>query len=203
MATDREQIKEFLDIASEQMKIWMDSIDVEALSAAKKLILDAEANKNRVHVTGIGKPGHVAGYAASLLSSTATPAYELHGTEAVHGSSGQVLPGDVVIAISNSGETMELKATVETLKKNGAKIIALTGKPESWLAKAGDVALIAGVAQEGDSMNKLPRASILVEIMMLQCLSILLQNEKHLDPKQYVKWHPGGSLGKSIREGEK
>ena len=197
MATDREQIKEFLDIASEQMKIWMDSIDVEALSAAKKLILDAEANKNRVHVTGIGKPGHVAGYAASLLSSTATPAYELHG------SSGQVLPGDVVIAISNSGETMELKATVETLKKNGAKIIALTGKPESWLAKAGDVALIAGVAQEGDSMNKPPRASILVEIMMLQCLSILLQNEKHLDPKQYVKWHPGGSLGKSIREGEK
>ena len=195
MATDREQIKEFLDIASEQMKIWMDSIDVEALSAAKKLILDAEANKNRVHVTGIGKPGHVAGYAASLLSSTATPAYELHGTE--------VLPGDVVIAISNSGETMELKATVETLKKNGAKIIALTGKPESWLAKAGDVALIAGVAQEGDSMNKPPRASILVEIMMLQCLSILLQNEKHLDPKQYVKWHPGGSLGKSIREGEK
>ena len=113
-------------------------------------------------------------------------------------------PGrDVVIAISNSGETMELKATVETLKKNGAKIIALTGKPESWLAKAGDVALIAGVAQEGDSMNKPPRASILVEIMMLQCLSILLQNEKHLDPKQYVKWHPGGSLGKSIREGEK
>ena len=168
MATDREQIKEFLDIASEQMKIWMDSIDVEALSAAKKLILDAEANKNRVHVTGIGKPGHVAGYAASLLSSTATPADELHGTEAVHGSSGQVLPGDVVIAISNSGETMELKATVETLKKNGAKIIALTGKPESWLAKAGDVALIAGVAQEGDSMNKPPRASILVEIMMLQ-----------------------------------
>ena len=65
----------------------------------------------------------MAGYAASLLSSTATPAYELHGTEAVHGSSGQVLPGDVVIAISNSGETMELKATVETLKKNGAKII--------------------------------------------------------------------------------
>ena len=93
MATDREQIKEFLDIASEQMKIWMNSIDVEALSAAKKLILDAEANKNRVHVTGIGKPGHVAGYAASLLSSTATPAYELHGTEAVRklrtGSSGR------------------------------------------------------------------------------------------------------------------
>ena len=84
-------------------------------------------------MTGIGKPGHVAGYAASLLSSTGTPTYELHGTECVHGSAGQVVPGDVVIAISNSGETAELKATVETLKNNGAKIISVTGKPESWL----------------------------------------------------------------------
>ena len=108
-----------------------------------------------MHVTGIGKPGHVAGYAASLLSSTGTPTYELHGTEAVHGSAGQVLPGDVVIAISNSGETTELKATVETLKNNGARLIALTGKADSWLAKQGDVTLIAGVKQEGDPMNKM------------------------------------------------
>lgn len=93
MATDKEQVKEFLDIASGQVQKWIDSIDVDALSAAKKLILDAEANNNRVHVTGIGKPAHVAGYIASLLSSTGTPAYELHGTEAVHGSSGQVRPG--------------------------------------------------------------------------------------------------------------
>lgn len=203
MATDNEQVKEFLDIASGQVQKWIDSIDVDALSAAKKLILDAEANNNRVHVTGIGKPAHVAGYIASLLSSTGTPAYELHGTEAVHGSSGQVRPGDVVIAISNSGETMELKATVETLKKNGAKIISVTRSAESWLGKAGDVALVAGVEQEGDSMNKPPRASILVEIMMLQTLSVLLQNEKNLTPEIYVTWHPGGSLGKSIREGEK
>ena len=203
MATDKEQVKEFLDIASGQVQKWIDSIDVDALSAAKKLILDAEANNNRVHVTGIGKHAHVAGYIASLLSSTGTPAYELHGTEAVHGSSGQVRPGDVVIAISNSGETMELKATVETLKRNGAKIISVTRSAESGLGKAGDVALVAGVEQEGDSMNKPPRASILVEIMMLQTLSVLLQNEKNLTPEINVTWHPGGSLGKSIREGEK
>ena len=78
----------------------------------------------RVHVTGIGKPGHVSGYAASLFSSTGTPTYELHGTECVHGSAGQVLSGDVVIMHSNSGETGELKATVTCLRKNGAKIIA-------------------------------------------------------------------------------
>lgn len=202
MKTVKEQVKDFLDIEFEELKRFADSIDDQALESAKNLILEAEKNHNRVHVTGIGKPGHVAGYVASLLSSTGTPTYELHGTECVHGSAGQVVPGDVVIAISNSGETAELKATVETLKNNGAKIISVTGKPESWLAVKGDVALIAGVDREGDSMNKPPRASILVEIMMLQCLSILLQNERNLTPQQYVKWHPGGSLGKSIRDTE-
>ena len=202
MKTAKEQVREFLDIELGEVKKFADHIDTEALAAAKELILEAEKNHNRVHVTGIGKPGHVAGYVASLLSSTGTPTYELHGTECVHGSAGQVMPGAVVIAISNSGETMELKATVETLKNNGAKLISVTGKPESWLAKMGDVALIAGVEQEGDTMNKPPRASILVEIIMLQSLSILLQNERNLTPQQYVKWHPGGSLGKSIRDTE-
>ena len=202
MAVEKEQIREFLDIESSELKNFIDGIDTEELVAARELILNAEKNRNRVHVTGIGKPGHVAGYAASLLSSTGTPTYELHGTEAVHGSAGQVLPGDVVIAISNSGETTELKATVETLKSNGARLIALTGKADSWLAKQGDVSLIAGVKQEGDPMNKPPRASILAEMVMLQSLSILLQNAKNLTPQQYVKWHPGGSLGASIKNSE-
>lgn len=200
MATDKEQVTEFLDIAKKSLGEYVSGIDFDALSAAKELILAAEKAGGRLHVTGIGKPGHVSGYAASLFSSTGTPTYELHGTECVHGSAGQVRPGDVVIAISNSGETAELKATVSCLKGNGAKIIALTGNPQSWLARQGDVALIAGVAQEGDSMNKPPRASILAEIIELQCLSILLQNEFGLDPKQYVKWHPGGALGASIRD---
>ncbi len=202
MKSEKEQIREFLNISFSELKEFTDSIDIDALKKAKNLILDAEANKNRVHITGIGKPGHVAGYIASLLSSTGTPTYELHGTEAVHGSAGQVVPGDVVISISNSGETAELKATVEALKNNGAKIISVTGKADSWLAKNGDVALIAGVKQEGDSLNKPPRASIMVEIIMLQSLSILLQNEKGLSPHQYVKWHPGGALGASIRREE-
>lgn len=202
MATEKEQVVEFLDIVKSSLDKYVAGIDFEALAAAKKLILDAEAAGNRLHVTGIGKPGHVAGYAASLFSSTGTPTYELHGTECVHGSAGQTKPGDVVIAISNSGETGELKSTVTCLKGVGVHIIALTGNPDSWLAKEAEVALIAGVDQEGDSMNKPPRASILAEIMELQCLSILLQNEYGLEPSQYVKWHPGGALGASIREGK-
>lgn len=195
-------IKEFLDIEFSEIQNYINHIDYSAIEKAKDLILAAEAKNNRLHVTGIGKPGHVAGYAASLLSSTGTPTYELHGTEAVHGSAGQVLSGDVVIAISNSGETSELKATVETLKKNGAKIIAVTGNPDSWLAKSAEVELIAGVKHEGDPLNKPPRASILAEIVMLQSLSVLLQETRGLTPQEYVRWHPGGALGQSIREGK-
>lgn len=192
-------IPKFLEILSSEVSTFIDSVDETAIKAARDLILESEKNHGRVHVTGIGKPGHVSGYISSLLTSTGTPAYTLHGTEAVHGSSGQVLLGDVVIAISNSGETEELKATIETLKRNGAKIISVTGKKESWLAKQGDVFLYAGVNLEGDTMNKPPRASIIAEIIILQLLSVALQEEKGLTPEQYVKWHPGGALGKSIK----
>ena len=200
MKNEHEQLQSFLTIESQELQNFTQHMDYTQLIAAKELIVHAQQQKNRVHVTGIGKPGHVAGYIASLLSSTGTPAYELHGTEAVHGSSGQVQEGDIVIAISNSGETEELKATIQTLKQNGAKIISVSGNQESWLAKAGDVSLFAGVTHEGDTLNKPPRSSILAEIIVLQCLSVLLQYEKNLDPTQYVKWHPGGSLGKGIKE---
>ena len=191
----------FFNIWSKELSGLIGQLNMDTYTGAVKLILDAEAEGGRVHITGIGKPGHVAGYIASLMSSTGTPTYELHGTEAVHGSSGQVRSGDIVIAVSNSGETSELKATVATLKNNGAKIIAVAGKPESWLAKAGDAFLFAGVNHEGDPLNRAPRVSIAAEILVLQGLSIILQCMKNITPQQYVKWHPGGALG-NIRENE-
>ena len=194
-------LQDFVNISLEGMQELGKEKDLNFYGEAVELILDAEKNGNRVHITGIGKPGHVAGYVASLLSSTGTPTYELHGTEAVHGSSGQVRPGDIVIAISNSGETAELKGTITTLKNNGAKIIAVTGKKESWLAKNGDAFLYAGVANEGDPLNRAPRASIIAEMFVLQSLSLLLQCKKNLTPQQYVKWHPGGALGQ-LRDSE-
>ena len=195
-------MREFTARAREAFDQFVDGVEDAEYVKAAELILASRQKGGRLHITGIGKPGHVSGYGASLLSSTGTPTYELHGTECVHGSAGQTKPGDVVIAISNSGETSELKSTVTCLKGVGVHIIALTGNPESWLAKEAEVALIAGVDQEGDSMNKPPRASILAEILELQCLSILLQNDYGLEPTQYVKWHPGGALGASIREGK-
>lgn len=193
-------VPEFLDILSNEISTFIASIDEIAINKACNLIIESEKNHGRVHVTGIGKPGHVSGYISSLLSSTGTPAYTLHGTEAVHGSSGQVVPGDVVIAISNSGETKELKATVETLKANKAKIIGVSGNSDSWLKNASDVFIFAGIKEEGDSLNKAPRGSIIAETIALQSLSIALQYAKGLDAEQYLRWHPGGSLGESIRK---
>ncbi|MBL1225102.1 SIS domain-containing protein [Enterococcus sp. BWR-S5] len=191
-------LKSFFSTTFEEIQRFMEAVSVEQLHLAKNMIIEAEEKGGRVHITGIGKPGHVAEYIASLFSSVGTPAYFLDGTEAIHGSSGQVLPNDIVISISNSGETEELKKTITTLRNNGAKIISVTGGEQSWLTKNSDCVLFAKVEQEGDTLNKPPRASIIIEVFVLQSLSILLQEEKNLTLKEYVQWHPGGTLGKSL-----
>lgn len=196
-----EKVKSYLDNLNREFERVKNTIDLTAIEEAKQIILKTEQNGGRVHITGIGKPSYVAGYIASLLSSTGTPSYVLHGTEAIHGSSGQVLKGDVVIAISNSGETQELKQTVKTVKNNGAILIGVSGNEASWLSKNSVVHLYAGVKHEGDSLNKPPRASILVETLVLQILSVLLQEYKEITDEKYIKWHPGGALGKP-KEGE-
>lgn len=192
----------FLEISKEEFNQYANSVNTDEINRAAELILAAKKQGNRLHITGIGKPAHVSNYAASLISSTGTPAYYLHGTEAVHGSSGQLVEGDVVICISNSGETAELKATVSAIRNNGAKIIAVTGNRNSWLGTQADICLEARVEQEGDVLNRAPRTSILVELHILQCLSIVLQDAVGLTPAEYVKRHPGGALGK-LRDNEK
>ena len=198
---DLDALAIFDEMAVAEVEGFLGTIDNAAYIQAAELILKAQAAGNRVHITGIGKPGHVSTYGASLLSSTGTPTYFLHGTEAVHGSCGQLVAGDVVIAISNSGETAELKSTVEAVKSNGCSIIAVTGNPGSWLASQAAVHLYAGVPAEGDPLNRAPRISILAENLVIQRLSLLLQTYRKLDPVQYVTWHPGGALGR-LRGGE-
>jgi D-arabinose 5-phosphate isomerase GutQ len=197
---DEERLKQdldfFLKTALDELTVLRNSLDFEYYKDAVELILEAEKNGKRIHVTGIGKPHHISGYLASLLSSTGTPAYFLDGTEATHGSSGQVLPGDVVICISYYGNVHEIMAAVACLKKNGARIIAVTGFEDSWIAEQGDVHLLAHIKEEGDSLKKPPRTSILAMMYMLIGLSIILQSIKHITPQQYVMWHPGGHLGK-------
>ena len=192
----------FLNTAREEFDRSLSAISRDDMNKAAELIWAAEANKNRVHITGIGKPGHVAGYIASLMSSTGTPTYFLHGTEAVHGSCGQLAAEDVVICISNSGETAEMKSTAIAIRNNGCKIIAVTGKPQSWLATFAEAHLTAAADNEGGPLNRAPRASILSEVLVLQALSVVLQEKRALSPQEYVLRHPGGALGQ-LREEEK
>lgn len=191
----------FLDTVKTDLTAYIDNLDLKEIEAATNLIIEAGKKGNRLHVSGIGKPGHIAGYISSVISSTGTPTYFLHGTEAVHGSCGQLMEGDVVIFISNSGETAEMKSTVLAVKNNGCKVIGVSGNPESWLAKESAVHLYAGVPKEGGPMNRAPRMSILAETLVLQVLSVYLQSYVDISPQEYVKRHPGGALGQ-LREGE-
>lgn len=175
---------------------FINKIDRNVLTKACLLIEESKNKKGRIHITGVGKTSYVAGYVAALNSSIGTPTYFLDTTEAIHGSIGQVKEEDIVIAISNSGQTVELKNTVSSLKKMGVKIIGVSGNRVSWLKENVDIFLFAGVQHEGDDLNKPPRISILAEVVVLQCLSILLQQEESLDLDKYYLYHPGGALGK-------
>lgn len=198
----KQAVDAFFSAVDTEFNAFLKARSAADYEKAVALILAAQAAGGRIHVTGIGKCSHVATYTASLLSSTGNPAYYLHGTEAVHGSCGQLAAGDVVIAISNSGETGELKATVLAVKNNGCKIVGVSGNPESWLARESDAFLFAGVRAEGGPLNRAPRNSVLAELLTLQALSVALQVEKDWDPVKYVRCHPGGKLGQ-LRENEK
>lgn len=189
-----------LDVALEELAALRRRLDPGAFDAAIALVAASRAKGGRVHVTGIGKPEHLAHYAASLFSSTGTPAAFLHGTEAVHGSAGQVVAGDVVIAISNSGATHELLASVETVRRLGARIIAVTGDAASPLARAADVVLDAAINREGGGLGLAPRASAAAALLVLAALSAALEEEAGFTHADYHARHPAGRLGEKSSE---
>lgn len=198
----KDALNKFLETTKKETDKILESITYESLMPAAELIFDAEKNGNRLHITGIGKPAHIAGYMASLMSSTGSPCYFLHGTEAVHGSCGQLVAGDVVICISNSGETAEMKSTVLAVKNNGCKVIGVSGNNNSWLARNSDCHLFAGIENEGGPLNRAPRTSIMAETLVLQALSVVMQKNRDITPQEYVLRHPGGALGQ-LRDNEK
>jgi arabinose-5-phosphate isomerase len=171
----------------------------ERFDAALRLIRESEAAGGRVHLTGVGKASHVARYGAALLSSTGTPASFLDPVEAVHGASGQVVRGDVVIAVSHSGETEELTATISLARALGARVVAVTGAPDSWLGRHAEVTLDAGVSREGGGLGLAPRASVAAQMLLLGALAATLERASGFGRAEYLARHPGGSLGKRLR----
>jgi arabinose-5-phosphate isomerase len=149
----------------------------------------------RVIVTGMGKSGHIGGKIAATLAATGTPAFFLHPAEGAHGDLGMVARNDVVVALSNSGETDEMLTILPALKRLGVPIVLLTGNPKSTLATQCEVVLDVSVAEEACPMNLAPTASTTAALAMGDALAMALLDLRGLRPEDYAALHPGGTLG--------
>ena len=162
---------------------------------ATELILRCQG---RVIVSGVGKSGHVARKIAATMASTGTPAYFLHAAEAAHGDLGMLTRGDVMIAISNSGESDEVLTLVPQVKRQGGKLIAITGNPDSPLAREADVYLDAGVAEEACPLNLAPTASTTAALALGDALAVALLDARGFGPDDFARSHPAGALGRKL-----
>ncbi len=151
--------------------------------------------RGRVIVTGMGKSGIIARKIAATLASTGTPAYFLHPAEGVHGDLGMVARGDVVVAVSNSGQTDEVLAIVPQLKRLGVPIVLMTGNPGSALARLCEVVLDVGVAEEACPLNLAPTCSTTAALAAGDALAMALLDRRGLRPEDYAALHPRGTLG--------
>ena len=172
----------------------IDRLD-DRFTQAVRLLL---ACRGRVIVTGMGKSGIVCRKIAATLSSTGTSAFFLHPAEAVHGDLGVLQSSDVVLALSYSGETEELVRLLETIKRLGATLIAMTGKAHSTLATAADVWLDAGVSEEACPMNLVPTASTTAALALGDALAMTLLVARGFQEQDFASLHPGGKLGKRL-----
>ena len=152
----------------------------------------------RVIVTGIGKSGHIARKIAATLASTGTPAYFVHAAEAAHGDLGMITPEDVVLALSNSGSSEELLMIVPLVKRQGARLIAMTGKSDSPLARQADAHLEAAVAEEACPLNLAPTASTTAALALGDALAVALLDARGFAAEDFARSHPGGALGRRL-----
>ena len=154
--------------------------------------------KGRVVVTGMGKSGHIGRKIAATLASTGTPAMFVHPAEASHGDLGMIKPVDVVLAISNSGESDELVAILPVLKRQGVPLIAMTGGLQSSLARHADVVLDSSVEKEACPLNLAPTASTTAQLALGDALAVALLDARGFRPEDFARSHPGGSLGRRL-----
>jgi arabinose-5-phosphate isomerase len=167
----------------------------DAFARATALLLGCSG---RVVVSGMGKSGHIARKIAATLASTGTPALFVHPAEAAHGDLGMVTEADAVIALSNSGESDELMAILPVIKRLGAKLIAMTGRPQSTLALLADVHLDVGVAREACPLNLAPTASTTATLAMGDALAVALLDARGFREEDFARSHPGGALGRRL-----
>jgi arabinose-5-phosphate isomerase len=189
-----EEAKKVIRIEADALVRLAESIDNE-FARAVDLIL---TSKGRVVVTGMGKSGLIGQKIASTMASTGTPAFFLHPAEAIHGDLGMIMKGDVVIAISYSGETDEVIRILPIVERIGATLVAMTGKPTSTLARCGDVFLNIAVTEEACPLGLAPTASTTATLAMGDALAVALLLERGFKAEDFALFHPGGSLGKKL-----
>jgi len=190
----KQQAKNVLDIESEAISNLKESINVQFVEIVKEIL----HCPGRVIMTGMGKSGLIAKKLAATLASTGTPSFFLHPAEAIHGDLGMVTKDDIVLALSNSGETNEVLNIVPVIKRIGAKIIAMTGGLDSTLAKNSDYLLNTGVKEEACPLDLAPTASTTATLALGDALAIALLEARDFKPEDFALYHPGGSLGKKL-----
>jgi arabinose-5-phosphate isomerase len=186
--------REVLEIEAKAVSDLIGSLDQRFVQAVETIL----NCRGRVVVSGIGKSGHIARKIASTLASTGTPAFFVHPAEASHGDLGMVARDDVFIALSNSGESEELLAIIPLLKRQGAKLVAMTGKPQSTLAREADVHLYAGAEKEACPLNLAPTASTTAALALGDALAVALMQAKGFTRDEFAASHPGGTLGRKL-----
>jgi arabinose-5-phosphate isomerase len=167
----------------------------DGFAAAVRAMLEC---RGRVIVMGMGKSGHVGRKIAATLASTGTPAFFVHPAEASHGDLGMVQPGDVVLAISNSGESEELAALLPALKRLDITLVAMSGQADSTLARHADIALSSRVDQEACPLNLAPTASTTAQMALGDALAVALLDARGFREEDFARSHPGGSLGRKL-----
>ncbi len=181
-------------------------MEAEAVSSMSKKLGDSFVSaiqlltnlSGKVVVTGIGKSGHIGHKIAATLASTGTPAFFVHPAELRHGDFGMLGPCDLVLALSATGETQEIKLVLEPIKRLGLPIISLTGNPDSTLARFSDIILDVGVGREACPLNLAPTSSTTATLAMGDALALVLMLQKGFKAEDFARSHPGGSLGKQL-----
>lgn len=191
--------KKTLEIEGEAIQKLRDNLDSpESAGQFAQAIQILLACQGRIVVSGMGKSGHIAKKVAATFASTGSPAFFVHPAEASHGDLGMVQHNDVFVAFSNSGETGELLTIVPLIKRTGAKLIALTGNPESTLAKFADIHLNVAVEREACPLNLAPTASTTASLAMGDALAVALLDARGFREEDFARSHPGGSLGRKL-----
>ena len=183
-----------IQLEAEAVAALVDRLDAGFARACEIML----ATQGRVIVVGMGKSGHIGGKIAATLASTGTPAFFVHPGEASHGDLGMITLSDVVLAISNSGETAEILTILPLIKRMGVKLIALTGNPESTLARQADAHVNVGVAQEACPLNLAPTASTTAALAMGDALAVAMYQSRGFTADDFARSHPGGMLGRRL-----